>query len=144
MGDFFKGLGSVVLGGLVGSCLGAAAFLSVEGLMHRKANADETWIEVHRDVKPPKPGTKAEFLDWWGTLAWVDARSIVRRGDYVFYNWTVKLITKDEIYAIPEKGTLVAGVKANCRTKTIYFPAGPKPFKPDSPQSDAARFACGN
>ena len=33
MNDFLKGVGSVALGGLVGSCLGAAAFLTAEALM---------------------------------------------------------------------------------------------------------------
>ena len=37
MNDFLKGLGSVALGGLVGSCLGAAAFLAIEAPLHIKA-----------------------------------------------------------------------------------------------------------
>ena len=37
---FFKGLGSVVLGGLVGSCLGAATFLTVEALIPNPSTAD--------------------------------------------------------------------------------------------------------
>ena len=41
MGDLLRGMGSVVLGGLVGSCLGAAAFLTVEALMPVTANAAE-------------------------------------------------------------------------------------------------------
>ena len=37
MNGFLKGVGSVALGGLVGSCLGAAAFLAIEAPLHIKA-----------------------------------------------------------------------------------------------------------
>ena len=53
MGDFFRGMGSVVLSGFVGSCLGAAAFLSVEALMPKQAFAESgNWLSfsTHMDV----------------------------------------------------------------------------------------------
>ena len=52
MNDFYKGFGSVVLGGFVGSCLGAAAFLTVEALMPVMGSATPAMSEYDRSQIP--------------------------------------------------------------------------------------------
>ena len=58
MSDFFKGFGSVVIGGFVGSCLAAASFLATEVLMPKSS-------ETHPQVPTHQP-VRVLFGQHWG------------------------------------------------------------------------------
>ena len=50
MNGFFKGFGSVVIGGFVGSCLAAASFLAIEALIPKSSEAHPQ-VPTHQPVR---------------------------------------------------------------------------------------------
>ncbi|QNI95265.1 hypothetical protein SynA15127_02198 [Synechococcus sp. A15-127] len=56
MNGFFKGFGSVVIGGFVGSCLAAASFLAIEALIPKSSEAHPPGANPPACPRPPGSG----------------------------------------------------------------------------------------
>ena len=139
MNDLLKGWASVCLGSLAGAGLGAASFLTIEVQIPQSVEAGETWVEVYRKRSAPIPGTLGEELGIGGEVAFVDAQSIVRQGDFVYYNFEFSFLSPAGVVkSRPSKGS---GRQANCRTQLRNTPRGLVPFA-DNWEGAAARFAC--
>ncbi|KZR88737.1 hypothetical protein MITS9508_01914 [Synechococcus sp. MIT S9508] len=122
-----------------GALLTMGAFIGIEVLNPANSSAGETWIVVWREYSPPKPGTMGEEMGWYGTIAWVDAKSILRRGDMVYYNIAFDFLKAG---GVTESGPVNgSGRETNCRKKLSNGPRGWEPFG-DGWNAAAARFAC--
>jgi hypothetical protein len=106
-------------------------------------NAQNTWVSVYRNVEAPTPGTLGEKLGMWGEQAWVDAQSIVRKGDYVYYNISIAFLRKPGRVPSNFKHGEGGGRQANCATRETFSIHDQRwtPFG-DSWEGAAARFAC--
>lgn len=119
--------------------------LSLQSLPSR---AEGTWIEVYRRITDYKPGTWGEVFckqdRICGQVILVDASSIVKRGDFVYYNWALDFINEYGGKTDPNKARKPRGVEANCRNMTVNTPK--KGWLSWSEagiwESSAARFAC--
>jgi hypothetical protein len=112
------------------------------------ASAEGTWIEVSRRIRDYQPGTLGEVICKedrnCGEIIYVDARSIVRRGDYAYYNWARSYMDKNGFKTNPNKPLVSRGSEANCRSKTVKIPNKGWISWSDAGEweSPAARFAC--
>ncbi len=95
-----------------------------------------------------QPGTVGEMLckesNWCGEAIYVDAASIVRRGDYAYYNLAIEFLNKNGIRADTSKPLKPRGVEANCRARTVKTPKKGWISWGDAGiwESSAAQFAC--
>ena len=122
----------------------AALFLGVlpvGSFLSSPVAAQGTWILVHQKTFKPKPGTMGEYLNMGGFSWWVDAQSIVRRGDLVYFN--VSTITLDKFGNLPlEKDHDGVGWSANCSTREMRAPKGG--WKPWGSSDDDLYYSAGN
>lgn len=106
-------------------------------------NAQSTWVSVYKEVKPPRPGTLGAELGMWGNQAWVDAQSIVRKGDYVYYNISIAFLRKPGRVPSDFKHGNGGGRQANCATREYFFNGDQRWVAFGSGwEGAAARFAC--
>lgn len=132
---------SSVLDFVVIPAAATAAAVALSTLMPKPAEASPTWIEVYRSKYKVKPGTWGAELGMHGIASYVDARSIVRRGDFAYFNMTRTMLNKAGIRRgdLPLTGF---GAEANCRTQTFTTSAGGvKAWGNDEP-GNIGRFVC--
>ena len=134
-----KGIKRVVIGSAVGGLLGAASFFVVDGLIPAAGDASGTWIEVYRNPRKVRPGTVGEMLKIYGDIAWVDAQSIIKRGNYAYYNLAFDFI--DQLGRPHDSSKKSFGRQANCITKTFTTSKGEEPWG-GGWEGAAASFAC--
>ena len=85
-----------------------------------------TWIEVYKK-EWERPGKKIDskfVVSRVGLIkSWVDVRSIVRRGDYAFFNFLEFILTDPVNTNKPLNGTPVPiGITVNCSTQQLKHP----------------------
>ena len=85
-----------------------------------------TWIEVYKK-EWGRPGEKIDskfVVSRFGPVkSWIDVRSIVRKGDYAFFNFLEFILTDPVDTNKPLSGTPVPiGITVNCSTKQLKHP----------------------
>jgi len=130
------------------SSIPAAVLAISSALCALPSSAEGTWIEVFREIRTPKTGTNGEVFckqyRYCGEAVYVDAASIVKRGDFVYYNWRLEFINQHGSKTWPDKPSKPRGIEANCRTKMVKTPKkGWLSWSEAGPwEGPAAEFAC--
>ena len=87
------------------------------------AKAEGTWILVHQKFSKMEPGSIGEYLNMGGFAWWVDAKSIVKRGDTAYFNVSTMVLDKNG--NLPrERSYKGIGWSANCATRKVRGPKG--------------------
>ena len=145
MNDLMKGWGSAGLDALACVVLGTASFFAIETLMPRQGQAEGTWIEIFRELwGTPPPGSVAEKAGIHGVVAYIDVRSIVRRGVFAYFNIDGWFLNEDGLrltlpYVEPQPPR---GWEAKCRTQQMRISASDEWKSWDHEYVEAARIAC--
>ena len=102
----------------------------------------QTWIVVDKARHEFPPGSLGDQGGVGGFLTFIDAQSIVKRGDMAYYNVSFTWLDKDG--SIPSQIVHEpAGWTANCKTKMVKGQSGPwRPFSQSIGSGAPARFAC--
>ena len=139
---------SIAIKILLPQCAGIAMSIAGHALNISPAKAQGTWIEVYRQMRSIKPGTMGETFcekhNWCGEAIYVDATSVVRRGDYAYYNWGIEFLNKAGMKTEANKPIKPRGVEANCLAKTVKIlnKGWTSWDEAGKWESSAAQFAC--
>ncbi len=117
--------------------------------------ASGTWIMANNPIiKKPTPGTIGSGYGWWGWGYFVDMKSIIKRGNIVFFNeaWVAlgqdKRPCRDSLCQWDHSRNIPARSHpriANCTTKQIGNGMGERNFKDVSGgRLELLQFVCRN
>ena len=124
-----------------------AAVVAIGTLMPSPAKAERVLIEIDRLTwEPDPPGSVAEKGRIYGFASYIDVQSIIRRGDFAYYN-TVSFCLNEGGMRFPvcpvegQPGFSPHGHEANCRTQMVKAADGWKAWG-NNWFGAAARIAC--